>query len=507
MTVTMWLTLVAAVGMAILIVTVVRARHALAAPLGVLIADMLVWNLAWLANQLSDNPRWHWLGQCAASLVAVLGLDFVLTFVGRRRELSVVRRGAYVFFAATTASTASRFIVSGDELYVGDAIWWRAVAVGGTVISALVAWLLIGHYRSHRNAAERAHTRLLMIGFGLWTVLAATDLLHRRVSLVPQMSAVGMLLCVAVMTIVMDRVRPHGPSRWWALYTALLFVIALSGNLLVFKALPAPTAMLFARTVILVAVGIAAAREIAVMMTRRRRRMADLALVGRVTAQMAHDLQNPLAAIKCAAQVIEEDRLRGRGTADGLRQERMLAVIFAQAERLSAIVDDNRRVGRIEPRAEPVEIDRVMDRIGRPPHLAVHTDLLGVPRCLIDPELIARAIDNLVQNAAEAMPGGGTIRVFATTVDQDGAAWVELSVSDDGPGMDARTCERAFDDFFTTKAEGSGLGLAFVRRVAEAHGGDARIVSHVGRGTCVCLRLPCARPLRQSAPTHVHAAA
>lgn len=493
MTVTMWLTLVAAVGMAILIVTVVRARHPLAAPLGALIADMLVWNLAWLAGQLSDNPRWHWLGQCAASLVAVLGLDFVLTFVGRRRELGAVRSGAYVFFAATTASTASRFIVSGDELYVGDAIWWRAVAVGGTVVSALVAWLLFSHYRAHRDAAERAHTRLLMIGFGLWTALAATDLLHRRVPLVPSMSAVGMLLCVAVMTVVMDRIRPRGPSRWWALYTALLFVIALSGNFLVFKALPAPTAMLFARTVILVAVGVAAAREIAVVMTRRRRRLADLALVGRVTAQMAHDLRNPLAAIKCAAQIIEEDRLRGRGAWGGQRQERMLAVIFEQAERLSAIVDDNRRVGKIEPRAEAVELDRLMARVGRPPHVAMRTELSGLPCCLVDPELIARAVDNLVRNAAEAMPDGGTITVSAATV---AGEWVEVSVSDDGPGMDARTSERAFDDFFTTKVQGSGLGLAFVRRVAEAHGGHARIESHVGRGTRVSLRLPSARPDR-----------
>ena len=65
-----------------------------------------------------------------------------------------------------------------------------------------------------------------------------------------------------------------------------------------------------------------------------------------------------------------------------------------------------------------------------------------------------------------------------------------LIVEDDGPGMDARTRERAFDDFYTTKAAGSGLGLAYVARVARAHGGRAHIESEEGRGTSVELALP-----------------
>jgi two-component system, NtrC family, sensor histidine kinase HydH len=65
-----------------------------------------------------------------------------------------------------------------------------------------------------------------------------------------------------------------------------------------------------------------------------------------------------------------------------------------------------------------------------------------------------------------------------------------VSVEDTGEGMDARTRERAFDEFFTTKATGSGLGLAFVRRVVEAHGGEVSLTSREGRGTIVSLRLP-----------------
>ncbi len=489
MTPSMWLTLVAAVGMTILVVTVVHARHPLAAPLGALIVDMLVWNLAWLAFQLSGDDRWRWLAQCAASLVAVLGLDFVLTFVGRRRELSWVRRLAYGFFALTTVSSASRFVAPHSVLYASDELWWRAVAGGGAATSVLVGWLLITHLQGQHDRAERAHTRLLMLGFALWTVLAATDLLHRRLALVPQMSAVGMLLCVAVMTVVMDRLRTDGPSRWWALYVVALYVVALCGNFVVFQTLPAPTAMILMRAVIFVAVGVAVAREVVVMMVRRQRRLAELALVGRVTAQMAHDLHNPLAAIQCAVEVIEEDRLRGH-LEDG-RRRRMLAVIAQQTARLSAIVEDYRRVGRIEPRARAVALADVLARIGCPPEVRLSVDVAAAPPCAVDPELMARALDNLVRNAAEAMPHGGVVTVSACASD-DHARSVELCVHDEGSGMDARTAERAFDDFFTTKARGSGLGLAFVRRVVEAHGGDVRIVSRLGHGTSVIARLPAA---------------
>jgi signal transduction histidine kinase len=486
----MWLTLVACVGMATLVVPVVRARHELAAPLSVLIADMIVWNLAWLAFRMSGEMRWHWLEQCAGSLVMVLGLDFVLTFVGRRRELRSIRLAAFLFYGAAFLSSASRFAVEGSPLFPGQDgwLWWMACA--GAATTFLIAVLLVVHYRAHRDGSERAHTRLLMIGLSLWLILAATDLVHWRVSSVPQMSAVGMLLSAAVMAIVMDRVRADGPSRWWALYTVVLFLLALSGNVLVFKALPTHTAMTLARTIIFVAVAVACLRETIVMIVRRRERLAELVLVGRVTAQMAHDLQNPLAALKCAVQVLEEDRLRGHGGATD-RQRRMLDLIATQTERLSAIVDDYRRVGRIEPLTEAVSLADIAGRAARPVGVELRHALGSAPRCRVDPELVARAIENLTRNAAEAMPEGGHVLVSAEATSDD---WVEVTVADDGPGMDARTCERAFDDFFTTKAKGSGLGLAFVRRVAEAHGGNVRVASRVGMGTRVTLRLPAANP-------------
>ncbi len=111
---------------------------------------------------------------------------------------------------------------------------------------------------------------------------------------------------------------------------------------------------------------------------------------------------------------------------------------------------------------------------------------LTVPAIEADPQLLGSAVENLVKNAFEAMPTGGKVTV-RTSVDRSS---VRLSVEDNGPGMDARTRESAFTLFFTTKTTGTGLGLAFVRQIARAHGGDVMLTSREGQGTMVELILP-----------------
>src|SRR5204862_3718166 len=101
------------------------------------------------------------------------------------------------------------------------------------------------------------------------------------------------------------------------------------------------------------------------------------------------------------------------------------------------------------------------------------------------------ALENLIQNAFESKPRGAvTLRTSLGSAKHDRG--VLLSVEDTGMGMNARTRDHALDDFYTTKATGSGLGLPFVRRVAEAHGGEATIRSEEGRGATVLLRFPIA---------------
>ncbi|HUM11482.1 MAG TPA: ATP-binding protein, partial [Myxococcaceae bacterium] len=102
-----------------------------------------------------------------------------------------------------------------------------------------------------------------------------------------------------------------------------------------------------------------------------------------------------------------------------------------------------------------------------------------------DPGLLKETLENLLRNAAEALPEGGNVMVRTGWRDR---SHVYLSVQDDGVGIDARTRER-LKEFYTTKPGGSGLGLAFARRVAETHGGELKIESQPGKGTTVTVAL------------------
>jgi two-component system sensor histidine kinase HydH len=120
-----------------------------------------------------------------------------------------------------------------------------------------------------------------------------------------------------------------------------------------------------------------------------------------------------------------------------------------------------------------------------------------VPRDLaLDRDLMLAALETLVRNAREALAGSvrasGRVAIVVEARERE----IVIAVEDDGAGMDARTRERAFDEFYTTKTTGSGLGLAYVARVATAHGGRAAVESRQGQGTRVELRLPNVRAAR-----------
>ena len=117
--------------------------------------------------------------------------------------------------------------------------------------------------------------------------------------------------------------------------------------------------------------------------------------------------------------------------------------------------------------------------------VAVGASLGDVPQVSADPELLHRALSNLVLNAVDAMPAGGQLGL-ATRVWADG---VEIAVSDTGTGMSKEEAERLFTPYYTTKQHGTGLGLAIVQSVVSDHGGNVGVESSV-KGTTFKIRLP-----------------
>ena len=112
-----------------------------------------------------------------------------------------------------------------------------------------------------------------------------------------------------------------------------------------------------------------------------------------------------------------------------------------------------------------------------------------LPACELDVDLFTAALENVVANSIEALRAGGTIivRVARSKDDRDA---LRISVTDDGIGMDPREREHAWEELFTTKPNGSGLGLPFVKRVVEAHGGTVVLTSRRGAGTTVTMLVP-----------------
>jgi signal transduction histidine kinase len=236
-----------------------------------------------------------------------------------------------------------------------------------------------------------------------------------------------------------------------------------------------------------------------------RERLRDrLATLGEMAAAIAHEVKNPLAGIEVMAGLLK------RRVPDGSDAQELLNDIIHEAKMANAIVLEVLEYVRpIRLHVEPVSVTRIVDEAiyaaestvsrGR---TRVSADVpLGLPPIDADAQQLRQLFTNLVVNAFEAVTGDGRVTVTARHVrpvselygrDAAGAGFVEVDVTDDGPGVPDEVRDRIFSPFFTTKPRGSGLGLSIVRKIVDAH--DGRIDLQVGPqgGTRFRISLPVA---------------
>jgi signal transduction histidine kinase len=235
-----------------------------------------------------------------------------------------------------------------------------------------------------------------------------------------------------------------------------------------------------------------------------RLRSGALMALGRMATQVAHELRNPLSGILLYARHLE-NRLVRVGDAEGAETARKIS---AAVERLGAVVSDITAFGR------PPSLQRA--RAALPPLLdecltfararhptagieIVRDDDPACPEAFVDARELRKAFLNLILNALEALERAGTLAIRTTYAPASGALTVRIQ--DTGVGMSAETLARAFDMFFTTKPEGTGLGMAIARSVIERHGGELRLESRLGQGTTVSVRLPVDRRFTADGPS------
>ncbi|HYR95324.1 MAG TPA: ATP-binding protein [Candidatus Binatus sp.] len=223
-----------------------------------------------------------------------------------------------------------------------------------------------------------------------------------------------------------------------------------------------------------------------------RLRGGALAALGRVATQVAHELNNPLGGLKLYAGLLQ-DRLRKVGDDQGV--EMALKVDRALAH-LGDLASDITAYGRPpELRQEPVGVNTLVeecldlaeDRIATRGVRVVRELHDTVREVRLDAREIRKAVLNLMLNGVDAMESGGTLTVRTRPLD---GGRIEIAVEDTGCGMDEETRTRMFELFFTTKPNGTGLGMAITRSVVDLHGGRLEVESAPGRGTRVRIELP-----------------
>jgi two-component system sensor histidine kinase HydH len=493
-----WLTLVTcAAELAFAFIALVRgSKSPLTPPLTLLCILLFAWNFFSLAFEVSGVLTWRWLDISASPLTTPLVLHLVLVFVGRRREFRWVLMAAYGGFSLLSITSLLAIAGPWTRGFAGSPTW-ALVHLVGVVATMGFALNLVRQHLRRANPAEQERTLLLLMAGLVLTAFGSTELWADLGVNVPRLGNLGTLAFSGLVAIVAFRLKlfDRRMSQGLLVYALIIATVGTLAYLAVFRFLGTSLAMLLLGTATVTFALLAMTRQVLSGLAIRRERLHELATLGRFSAQMAHDLKNPLAALKGAVQFLrEEGRLQGQGRSKpAAASDEFLELMGEQLARLERVVDRYQRLGRVEPVASSVDLNELVRSVLALQPLAAHNNVVvsstladGLPRCKVDRDLLAGALENLVQNAFEAMPDGGTVTV-RTSIDPD---TVVLSVEDNGQGMDARTRERAFDPFFTTKPTGSGLGLAFVRRVAEAHGGDVTLASKEGTGTTLQLRLP-----------------
>jgi len=222
-----------------------------------------------------------------------------------------------------------------------------------------------------------------------------------------------------------------------------------------------------------------------------------LAALGRLTSGVTHEVKNPLNAMRIHLELLRA-RLAQAGQPTPPEIAENLDVIAHEIQRLDRVVQGFLRFVRPQDlRLAPVDVNAVLSdvaRVARPEAARAGVEIVlepgrGLPRVTADSGLIAQASANLVSNAIQAMPGGGTLVVASRRAASGG---VEIRVADQGMGILPENLEKIFRLYYTTKAGGSGIGLAMVYRIVQMHDGRVDVESTVGKGTTVTLTLPAA---------------
>lgn len=473
------------------LVVIFRARRARGAlPIALLCLSLFVWDVAEAAKPEAGLSPWHYVRLIGSSLAPAFLWHFTCVFTDRARALRRWTAGVYAVTAVFTLMTAAALVSPRVAGVVDGRLWNVAylVALFPFLIASLV--LVRRRLKEVDTPVERNALLFVAVGIAAGASTGLTELVHILWPAIPRLGHIGTALCTLLLALAILRHRllaEEAPVR----KILLAFLLALS----------AAVVLAVSRNLWLVAGVVAAVAALALwrLLVLRWAEQAErgrrLALIGTMAAGVAHEIKNPLAAIKGAAQFVQ----RELETADFRGESRdYLKLLVDEVDRLNGVVEAFLTYARpLEPRRQDTVLATFLGDLLRlqaasfPPGVRLETSFApDLPPVPADPALLAMAVVNIVRNAVEVMPEGGTLLVRTRTEPGALRPLAAVEIADSGPGVPKADLERIFQPFYTTKAKGTGLGLAIAQRIVEAHGGEIRVENADPRGCRFTLLLP-----------------
>jgi len=242
-------------------------------------------------------------------------------------------------------------------------------------------------------------------------------------------------------------------------------------------------------------------------MEEQIKRVDKMAAVGLLAAGMAHEIRNPLASLSGSIQMLKSELVLNH------HQQQLMEIILRESERLNALITDFLLFAhppQTHKRLTVIQhiLEETIEMLIHSPsfHEGVRVRRPSTPEnipVMMDPDQMKQVFWNLLINAIQAMSNGGEIRIdlekqngiswetsFPIPILKKGKAWVKISITDSGEGIDEQEREKIFEPFYSTKDQGTGLGLSIVHKIIENHNGLIKVDSEVGKGSTFTIFLP-----------------
>jgi two-component system sensor histidine kinase PilS (NtrC family) len=219
-----------------------------------------------------------------------------------------------------------------------------------------------------------------------------------------------------------------------------------------------------------------------------------MAAIGELSASIAHEIRNPLASITNAVELLSEEINSREG-----HVSRLMNVIIKESDRLERISSEFLKFARMKsPDIQSVELSKVVDEVlllinndpRKTERITIGNRISGDPVVQFDPDHLRQLMINVIINSLEALEGKGTIEVGIERGRRSGDVYIRLVITDDGPGFPPDAIGSVFEPFFSTKKEGTGLGLALVRKMAVSNHGRVFARNRTGGGAEIVLEIP-----------------